>query len=104
MADEKQTNQNKQNDQGQEKAMGAAANTGAQGQDRRTTRRVRPPVKVEAFRVQARARRIRAATREGSETRDARDDRPQTGIRSGRVAYGQRRASELVPRIVLCLD
>lgn len=36
MADEKQTNQNKQNDQGQEKAMGAAANTGAQGQDRQT--------------------------------------------------------------------
>ncbi len=34
MAEEKLTNPNQQNDQGQEKAMGAAANAGAPGQDR----------------------------------------------------------------------
>lgn len=36
MADKKSTNQDQQNDQGQEKAMGATANAGAPGQDRQT--------------------------------------------------------------------
>ena len=34
MADEKSTSQNQQDDQRQEKAMGATANAGTQGQDR----------------------------------------------------------------------